>query len=96
MQQFIPEIMNNSPAWARGSAVIFVAWDEPDTSNYTDPSGLIVISPNVKKGYLSQANFPNGHASLVKTVLEIFGLPLIGRTTDPANPDLSEFFTVFP
>jgi hypothetical protein len=96
MQQLIPDIMNNSPAWARGTAAIFIAWDEPDNSNNTDPSGLIVISPYVKKGYLSQTSFPNGEASLVKTILEIFGLPLIGKTTDPANPDLSEFFTVFP
>ncbi len=96
MQKIIPDIMTNSPAWGRGTAVIFVAWDEPDNSNNTDPSGLIVISPSVKKGYLSQTKFPNGEASLVKTVLEIFGLPLFGKTTDPANPDLSEFFTIFP
>ena len=96
MQTLIPDIMDNSPAWARGSAVIFIAWDEPDNSNTTDPSGLIVISPNVKTGYLSQTNFPSGEASLVKTILEILGLPLFGKPADPANPDLSEFFTVFP
>jgi phosphatidylinositol-3-phosphatase len=96
LMTLVSGIWDNSAAWQRGTAIIFVVWDEPDSNNNTDPCGMIVIAPKAKPGFASMTDFPNGHASLVKTILEIFGLPLIGKTTDPAIKDLSEMLTSFP
>jgi hypothetical protein len=96
LQGLLTELEADSPAWQRGDAVIFVVWDEPDNSNNTDASGLIAISPKAKAGFASTTNFANGHASLMKTVLEIFGAPLINTTAAPGTQDLAELFTTFP
>jgi hypothetical protein len=94
--RLVTSIWDHSAAWKRGNAIIFVVWDEPDFNNKTDPCGMIVISPKAKPGFASITDFQNGHASLVKTILEIFGLQPIGRTADPAINDLSEMLTSFP
>jgi hypothetical protein len=51
---------------------------------------MLVISPKSKNGYASTIEYKNGHASLVKTVSEIFGIKQINVAADPATPDLSD------
>jgi phosphatidylinositol-3-phosphatase len=96
LMRLVTSIWDHSAAWKRGTAIIVVVWDEPDFNNNTDPCGMIVISPKAKPGFASTTDFQNGHASLVKTILEIFGLQPIGKTADPAINDLSEMLTSFP
>jgi hypothetical protein len=78
IQQLVEtQIMATSPAWKRGSAVIFLLWDECSFTGPAkeaaggEPSGLIAISPNAKKGSVKTAY---NHLSMVKTIAKIFGV----------------------
>jgi hypothetical protein len=88
------QIMANSAAWKRGTAVIFMLWDESNLS-HNAPSGLIAISPNSKKGASKTAYT---HLSMVKTVAKVFGVtppvPTVGTKPDyAAVADLADMFT---
>jgi hypothetical protein len=89
-QTLVTGIMQNSAAWKKGTAIIFVVWDEPDFSNSTDTCGMIVVSPKSKKGYAGMVNYANGHASLVKTVEEVFGLKLLRVAAEAGTQDLAD------
>jgi phospholipase C len=93
----VPTILNSS-AYKNGGA-LFVIWDEGDESGFppkaTDgPVPMFVLSPKGKPGYKSTTTFT--HSSTLKTVEEIFGLPLLGDAKTATTTDLSEFFTSFP
>ncbi len=68
------------------SGVIFIVWDEPEGGSSLIP--FFAIGPHVKPGYTSSVAFT--HSSLVKTVEEIFGLPLL-PTVASAN-DFADLF----
>jgi len=56
-----------------------------------NPIGMIVLSPFVKSGYANSISY--SHASLVKTIEEIYNLnPLLGFAGDKTTNDLSDFF----
>ncbi len=93
-KDLITTIMDTSPAFKKGTAVIFVLWDEADFNNTKDASGLIVISPNAKKAYAGMT--PYSHLSMVKTVARIFGIKAPGNAGAATVNDLSDLFTSFP
>ena len=68
------------------SGVIFIVWDEPEGGSSLIP--FFAIGPHVKPGYTSSVAFT--HSSLVKTVEEIFGLPIL-PTVAGAN-DFADLF----
>ena len=86
----IPKIMA-APAYTNGG-VIFILWDE-GVSPANNPSGLIVVSQFAKVGYSNALAYT--HASMVRTVEEIFGLtPLLRLAATASN--LSDLFAVYP
>ena len=68
------------------NGVIFIVWDEPEGGSSLIP--FFAIGPQVKPGYTSTVAFT--HSSLVKTVEEIFGLPIL-PTVAGAN-DFADMF----
>ena len=68
------------------SGVIFIVWDEPEGGSSLIP--FFALGPHVKPGYTSAVAFT--HSSLVKTVEEIFGLPIL-PTVANAN-DFADLF----
>ena len=86
----IPGIMA-SRAYTNGG-VIFILWDE-GVSSANNPSGLIVVSSLARAGYSNSVAYT--HASMVRTVQEIFGLsPWLRQAATASN--LSDLFTVYP
>lgn len=81
----IPMILN-STAYKSGGAV-FISWDEGSTG--AAPIGLIVLSPYGKGGGYANA-VPYTHGSLLRTLEEIFGVPLIRDAA--LQTDLSDLF----
>jgi hypothetical protein len=82
LKQQLPPII----AWAnKNAAVIFIVWDEGDTSDYLP---FLAIGPGVKEGYEGQVRYD--HGSIVKTVEAVFGLPVL-----PAVKDTSDFSDLF-
>jgi len=72
--------------------VIFILWDE-GVSPANNPSGLIAVSQFAKVGYSNSLAYT--HASMVRTVEEIFGLtPLLRLAATASN--LSDLFAVYP
>ena len=75
------------------SSVLFVTWDEGESSSSDGPIGFIAVGANVKgKGYSNMIKYD--HSSTLRTIEEIFGLPLL-RGAQKAT-DLADLFTSFP
>jgi len=70
---------------SRNAGVIFLTWDEGDGS---DTLPFLAIGPGVKTGYAGSVRYT--HSSLIKSVEQILGLPILPTVTD-AN-DLSDLF----
>ena len=68
------------------AGVIFITWDE-GSSTTTMP--LLVVGPNVKPGFTSAVTY--NHSSLVKSLEEIFNLPILSKVSSAA--DFADFFT---
>lgn len=67
--------------------VLIIVWDEPPGSTGTLP--LIVVGPHVKPGAISSVRYT--HGSLVRTVEQIFGLPVLAAvSSESAFSDLFE------
>jgi hypothetical protein len=64
---------------------IFIVWDEGDA---TSTLPFVAIGPHVKPGYASNVTY--SHSSLLKTVEEMLGLPVLPSVA-PAN-DLADLF----
>jgi len=77
---FLPPLIDYANATG---GVIFIVWDEG--------SGLpfVAVGPGVKPGYPSAVAYT--HASVLKTVEEILGLPIL-PAVQPAS-DLSDLFS---
>ncbi|SRR5258706_2110649 len=67
---------------------IFIVWDENDDNSTANQVPLIIISPLGKQHFSSQQMYT--HYSLLKTIEEGLGLPLLGKAKDAM--DLKEFF----
>jgi phospholipase C len=75
----------------QGYGVVIIAWDEGLAGD--GPIGLIVLSPNAKRGYANTIHYT--HSSTLRTVEEFFGVtPLLGDAAQAT--DLSDLFSVFP
>ena len=88
LKSTIPLILA-SKQYQQGGA-IFIAWDEADKGD--GPIPFIVLSPLAKPGYSNSIHYT--HGSLLRTVEEIFNLPLLGDAQK--ETDLSDFFLNFP
>ena len=84
----VPLILN-SKQYKEGGA-LFITWDEAAVGD--GPIPMIVMSPFAKPGYGNSIHYT--HGSLLRTVEEIFNLPLLGNANQ--EPDLSNLFSVFP
>ncbi len=84
----IPTILHSSQYRAGGA--IFIVWDEATKGD--GPIGSIVMSPFAKQGYQNKIHYT--HGSLLRTVEEIFGVPLLNDAAK--ETDLSDLFSVFP
>jgi hypothetical protein len=82
----LPPILTYAAAHA---GVVFITWDEGDT---TGKMPFIALGPTVKAGYTGTATY--SHSSQVKSVEEIFGLPVL--STAMSATDFSDLFTTFP
>jgi phosphatidylinositol-3-phosphatase len=90
LSQTVPMITDSQTFKKDG--VLFITWDEGKEGNDENSSiGMIITSPIGKKGYNNSISY--SHASLVKTIEEIFYLsPLLGFANNTATSDLSDFF----
>lgn len=92
-----------SAAW-QGGGVMFIVWDEGTDDSAVDPaSGAvlpggggghilgIVVAPGVQQGKV--VNVPYNHYSLLRTVEDSFGLPLLGEAAAPGVRPLSAFWS---
>jgi phosphatidylinositol-3-phosphatase len=86
----VPKILE-SRAYREGGLLVIV-WDE-GTSEDSPPIGLIVLSPFAKPGYAS--TLPYGHASLLRTLQDIFAVRPYLRAAESAPP-LDDLFAVYP
>lgn len=71
--------------------VLLIVWDDPDGSTGTIP--LIIVGPHVNQDAVSSVRYT--HGSLVRTVEQIFGLPVLATVSkDSAFSDFFEAGTV--
>jgi hypothetical protein len=86
-----------SPAWQE-NGVLFLTFDE---SNHSDGSSCctyamgghiltLVISPLAKPAYQSPIAYD--HYSLLRTVEQAWGMPLLGKAGCDGSPPLADFF----
>lgn len=89
LRGFVPQILA-SPDWKQGG-VLFVTWDENNKSDTdgccnADPGGgrvlTLVVAPGVAAG--TKVNTPYNHYSLLATVEDGLGLPLLGNAANAA------------
>lgn len=92
LSQVVPMITHSSAFKQDGA--LFITWDEGSDGNdntNNNPIGMIIRSPFSKANYSNSLSY--SHASLVKTIEEIFHLsPLLGTAADSNTSDLSDFF----
>ena len=92
LSQQVPKILS-SDAFNNGG-VLFLTWDEGSGWPQADDPPMIVISPNAKRGFVSQV--PYTESSYLKTVQKILGLqtlPCNSGTAD-ATPTMDDMFSV--
>lgn len=90
----IVEFLSHTPYW-RNMAIFVTEDDSQDGVDHVDAhrSILMVISPYVKKNYISKKHSSFG--SIFKTMFNILGIPYLNLYDATAN-DLSDFFTNEP
>jgi len=85
----VPKILA-SPAF-KDDGALFITWDESESGEH--PIGMIALSPLAKGGgYVSKTNY--FHSSLLRTVEEIFGVPLLRDAQN--QPSLADLFNTYP
>jgi hypothetical protein len=82
----LPPILSYVSAHA---GVVFLAWDEGDT---TGKMPFVALGPTVKAGHPGAVAY--NHSSLVKSIEEILGLPVLAAASSAS--DLSDLFMTFP
>lgn len=88
LRETVPHILE-SKQYREGGA-LFIVFDEAHLGD--GPIPMIVMSPFAKPGYGN--NIYYDHGSLLRTVEEIFGVPLLRNAK--YERDLSDLFSVFP
>lgn len=83
LSQHVPAILDYVNAH---QGVLVIVWDEPDGSTGTIP--LIVAGPHVDQDAVSSVRYT--HGSLVRTVEQIFGLPVLATVSKDST--FSDFF----
>jgi len=96
--------VTSSPAWSRGGALV-VTWDEseggddsgvdPATGAVTASGGggrvlTLVIAPGIAPGL--RVGTVYDHYSLLRTIEDAFGLPLLGQAAAPGTRPMSGFW----
>jgi phosphatidylinositol-3-phosphatase len=100
LQTWVAKILN-SPAWQQ-SGVLFLTFDE---SRSADTTGCcqyamgghiltLVISPLGKPAYQSTVDYD--HYSLLRTIEEAWGLPLLNKANCDCSQPMADFFTPPP
>lgn len=85
LRDHVPAILNSKPYQANGALI--VTWDEGGHSD--GPIGFILLSPRAKgHGYASAIHYT--HGSLLRTLEEIFGVPLLNDAA--TQTDLADLF----
>ena len=98
LQSIVPQILA-SPAWQQ-NGVLFITYDEGSTTMgcCTVASGghiaTVVISPLGKTAY--QSAVPYHHYSLLRTIEEAWGLPLLNGANCDCSQPMADFFTLPP
>lgn len=92
LSQVVPQITNS--ATFKKDGALFITWDEgSENGSGNNPIGMIILSPFAKKGYTNSLSY--SHASLLKTIEEIFQLqPLLGEAGNKQTTDLLDFFNL--
>ena len=90
----IVEYLSHTPYW-KNMAIVITEDDAQNGVDHIDAhrSVLMVISPYVKKNYVSKVHYSFG--SLFKTFWNILGLPYLNQY-DAGATDLSDMFTCIP
>jgi hypothetical protein len=92
----VPTILGSS-AFANGGLLLIV-WDEGDEpllgTASDGPLPFIALGNMVKPGYAGSVAY--SHSSTLKTIEEIFGVPLLRGAGDAGTNDLADLFTAFP
>lgn len=90
----IIEFLSHTPYW-KNMAVFITEDDAQNGVDHVDAhrSILMVISPYVKRDYVSKVHYSFG--SIFKTFWNILGLPYLNQY-DAAATDLSDMFTAVP
>jgi DNA-binding beta-propeller fold protein YncE len=90
----IVEYLSHTPYW-KDMAIVITEDDAQNGVDHIDAhrSVLIVVSPWVKKNYVSKVHYSFG--SIFKTFWNILGLPYLNQY-DAGATDLSDMFTVKP
>ncbi|MBI3761853.1 MAG: hypothetical protein HY260_08345 [Chloroflexi bacterium] len=95
LAEWVPQILA-SPAW-QNNGVLFITFDEGDSTDgcCKHASGgkvdLLVISPLVRRGFTSDTAYD--HYSLLRTIEEAWGLPLLGKADCDCTAPMTDFFT---
>ena len=94
LQTWVPKIVA-SPAW-KDNGVLFITFDEGKSGagccRYAAGGQVdtVVISPLVRSGFVSQVAYD--HYSLLRTVEQAWGLPLLGKAACDCTSAMSDFF----
>jgi phosphatidylinositol-3-phosphatase len=96
LQTWVSKILA-SPAWQH-DGVLFLTFDESDHSDtssccvYAMGGHILtlVISPLAKPAYQSQVAYD--HYSLLRTIEQAWGLPLLGKASCDCSPPMTDFF----
>lgn len=91
LQNIVPSILAQPEFQAGGSGVLFITFDEGSTQNRV---ATLVIGPLVQPGY--QSSVSQNHYSLLRTIEESWGLPLLGHAGDGDLNDMADFFVSAP
>jgi hypothetical protein len=88
----VPKIMATD-AYANGG-VIFLLWDEGGGFPVADDPPFLVISPNAKPGFVSEADYDtSSYLKTVETYLGIAPLPCADVAERTATPTMTDMFT---
>jgi hypothetical protein len=82
----LPQMIN----WVDAhGGVVLVVWDE-GSSGSNGPMPMIAAGPHVKAGHAGTVAY--SHSSTLKSVEEIFGVPLLRHAADSGTNDLKDLF----
>ena len=96
LKEWVPRIMGSS-AWGP-DAVLFITFDEGDSDagccRYAAGGVIdtVVVSPLARPGFVSERSYD--HYSLLRTIEEAWGLPLLGKSACECSPAMDDMFAL--